>query len=119
MVPEHSEVYSDDYSDTIAKGCIDWHGQGEYEKGEVIHYTLSLGKKGSETDEIIINSNDYVGKTYNEFKSAVEALGLKPEKSEVHDDGYSNTIAKGSILRRGRGCKQSDKGDYRWICLIT
>lgn len=103
LVAKHSEVYSDDYSDTIAKGCLDWHGQGEYEKGETIHYTLSLGKKESGNTDIVIKSGDYVGKTYAEFETAVKVLGLKPEKSQVHSDEYSDTIAKGSILWHGAG----------------
>ena len=102
---EHSENYSDSYSDTIAKGSIDWHGSGEYEKNEVIHYTLSLGKKSesSDTNEITITSGQFVGKSLDDFKKAVEALGLKAEHSESNPDSYSNTILKGYVDWHGKG----------------
>lgn len=100
---EHSETYPDSYSDTIKKGSVDWHGSGTYVKGEVIHYTLSLGKKDGSDSEIVIKSGDYVGKTLDEFKKLVEALGLVPAHSEAHEDEYSDTIAKGSIVWHGSG----------------
>ena len=109
LVPEHSKTYEDSYSDTIAKGCIDWHGSGDYVKGEKIHYTLSLGKKDATTSEIIVNSKQYVGKTFDEFKKICADLGIKPEHSEVYSDSYSDTIAKGSIDWHGSGTYVKDE----------
>lgn len=103
LVAEHSENYEDSYSDTIAKGSIDWHGSGEYIKGEKIHYTLSLGKKDGSKTDIVVTNKQYVGKTLDEFKKICEDLGLKPEHSEVHSDSYSDTIPKGSIDWHGQG----------------
>ena len=60
----------DAYSDTIAKGSIVTHGNGQYEKGEAFNYGLSLGKKdGSSSDEndLYINKDKYVGKSESDF----------------------------------------------------
>ena len=102
LIPKHRD-YRDAYSDTIAKGSIIWHGSGTYEDGEEISYGLSLGKKDS--DEIVVTSGTYVGKTFDEFKSLVSKLGtsgLTPKHKESRDS-YSDTIAKGSIVWHGSG----------------
>ena len=103
LVAEHSKNYEDSYSDTIAKGSIDWHGSGDYVKGEKIHYTLSLGKKDGSSTDIVVKSKQYVGKTLDEFKKICEELGIKPEHSEVYSDSYSDTIEKGCVDWHGQG----------------
>ncbi len=107
LTPIHRD-YRDDYSDTIAKGSIVWHGSGTYENGEEISYGLSLGKKDSDSSsssDIVVTSGTYVGKTFEEFKSLVSKLGtsgLTPKHKESRDS-YSDTIAKGSIVWHGSG----------------
>ncbi len=107
LIPTHKSS-KDDYSDTIAKGSVIWHGSGTYtcnDSSDPFNYGLSLGKKdgsGGVDDEIYISKNQYVGKTEAEFKKAAEDLGLKP----VHlsdRDSYSDTVAKGSIVTHGYG----------------
>jgi len=95
LVAEHSTIYNDDYSSTIAKGSLDWHGSGTYTKGEVIHYTLSLGK-----EEKINVSSGYEGKTVSEFETYISGLGLSASKS---GSDYSETIAEGLILSYSAG----------------
>lgn len=99
LVPEHSEVYDDDYSETIEKGCVDWHGSGTgsnaYKKGEIIHYTLSLGK-----EEKISVAEGYVGKTTAEFEAYIKGLGLTPKAT---GSDYSETIASGLVLNYTAG----------------
>lgn len=97
LIPEHSEVYSDDPSDTIAKGCLDYHGYGTYVKGEVIHYTLSLGKK---EDAPKVNVISYAGKTESEFKTYLANNNLKVGSKTSE---YSNTIASGLIISNDTG----------------
>ena len=92
----------DAYSDTIAKGSIVTHGYGTYEKGEAFNYGLSLGKKDSSTDEIIVTNGQYVGKTESEFKTIGTNLGLKPNHNTSRD-AYSDTVAKGNIVWHGYG----------------
>lgn len=95
LVAEHSNVYSDDYSSTIAKGSLDWHGSGDYVKGEVIHYTLSLGK-----EEKVTVSSGYEGKSVSEFDTYIKGLGLSTSKS---GNDYSETIAEGLVLSYSTG----------------
>lgn len=90
LVPEHSEVYDDEYSTTIAAGSIDWHGSGTYVKGEVIHYTVSLGKL-----ESVTVAPGYVGKSVTEFENYIKSLGLTPKNTGTD---YSDSIAAGLIL---------------------
>ena len=100
----------DDYSDTVAKGSIVWHGSGQYVKDETFNYGLSLGKKGSEVseDDLYVTSGKYVGKTESEFKTIANNLGLVP--THISDrDSYSDTVAKGSIVTHGYG--QYEKGE--------
>ena len=100
----------DDYSDTVAKGSIVWHGSGQYVKDEAFNYGLSLGKKGSEVseDDLYVTSGKYVGKTESEFKTIANNLGLVP--THISDrDSYSDTVAKGSIVTHGYG--QYEKGE--------
>ena len=92
----------DDYSSTIEKGKIVWHGSGTYEKGETINYGLSLGKND---DAIVVESGTYVGKSLTEFTNLVSKLGkegLVPKHVESRDD-YSSTIEKGKIVWHGSG----------------
>ena len=108
LKPEHSETYKDEYSDTIEKGCLDWHGSGEYdtsdEDSRIIHYTLSLGKKEDVEEDYklpkYISKTDYAGKTLEEFKIIASKFGLEARHNENWDD-YSDTITKGYILRNG------------------
>ncbi len=103
LVANHKSTL-DDYSDTVAKGSVVWHGSGQYEKDELFNYGLSLGKNGSDTsdDDLYIKAGTYVGKTEDEFKTIATNKGLKPNhKSEK--DQYSDTIAKGSIVWHGSG----------------
>lgn len=103
LVANHKSTL-DDYSDTVAKGNVVWHGSGQYEKDELFNYGLSLGKKGSDTsdDDLYIKAGTYVGKTEDEFKTIATNKGLKPNhKSEK--DQYSDSIAKGSIVWHGSG----------------
>lgn len=110
LKPEHSEVYKDEYSDTIAKGSLDWHGSGTYDTADdqdrIIHYTLSLGKKSdSEEDYKLpkdIEQYDYQGKTLDEFKQIAAKFGFEANHRTEWDD-YSDTVAKGLILRNGSG----------------
>lgn len=106
LTPEHSETFSDDYSDTIAKGSIDWHGEGTYVKNEVIHYTLSLGKKSDADEDYTlpkdITKYDYAGKSLDEFKTIASKFGFTANYNSNWDD-YSDTIPKGYILRNGEG----------------
>ena len=104
LKPTHKES-KDDYSDTVAKGKIVWHGSGEYVKDEVFNYGLSLGPAG---DKILVESGKYVGKTEDEFKKIGTDLGLKPTHNTKRDD-YSDTIAKGSIVWHGSGSYVKDE----------
>lgn len=97
LVPEPSEVYHDDYSDTIAKGSLDYHGSGTYTKGEVIHYTLSLGKKA---DAPKVNVESYAGKTETEFKTYITSKNLK---AGTRTTEYSDSIASGLIISNDTG----------------
>lgn len=109
LVPNHDSD-KDEYSDTVAKGNIVWHGSGYYEKNEKIRYGVSLGKEGDsqEDDEIIIKKGQYVGKTVSEFESTVKALKLDP----YHDPGkdeYSETVTKGNIVWHGSGIYEQNE----------
>ncbi len=93
----------DDYSDSIAKGSIIWHGSGTYEKNETFNYGLSLGNKdGSSSSDIIVSSGAYVGYTEENFKAKAKELGLSANHN-VAKDAYSDSIAKGSIVWHGSG----------------
>ena len=97
--PEHSEAHSDDYSDTIAKGSILWHGSGTYDKNEVIHYTLSLGKKdsgggqesGDKEKELYVASigmyDAYVDSSYEKTRDNLE--------SALKSQGFTNVTFVG------------------------
>lgn len=88
----------EDYSDSLEKGKVIWHGSGEYEKGEDFRYSLSLGKKV--TYPLSIKNKEYVNNTEEEFKKIASGLGLKPVHNSEWDD-YSDTIAKGNIIFHG------------------
>lgn len=101
LVAKHNTNREDDYSDDIKENYILWHGSGTYEKGETITYTLSKGKKSS--DVITIESGDYVGLSFDEFKKKVEALGLVTKHNESRVDTYSSSVGKDCILWHGSG----------------
>ena len=102
LVPEHSEKFADDYSTTIEKGNLDWHGEGTYVKGEVIHYTLSLGPKdGKQEGPFEIAAGQYYGKTLEEFTKLMNNLCLKVEHSEARKDDFSDKYEKGTITWHG------------------
>lgn len=101
LVPNHKTEW-DDYSDTIAKGSIVKHGQGEYEKGETTNYGLSLGKKDSSSSTITITANSYVGKSESEYINYAKGLGLVPNHNSSWD-AYSSSVSKGNIVKHGSG----------------
>ena len=103
LKPNHKTIH-DDYSDTVAKGNIVWHGSGQYEQNETFNYGLSLGKKdsGSSSQTILVSNGQYVGKTESEFINLAQTLGLSPTHLSERDS-YSDTIAKGSIVTHGYG----------------
>lgn len=106
LKPNHRDSW-DDYSDTIEKGYIVRHGSGSYVEEENISYGLSLGKK-DESSDIEIDAGKYVGKTFEEFKDIVSKLGLQPKYKDSWDD-YSDTIAKGNIIKHGSGTYTKDE----------
>ncbi len=62
----------DDYSDTVSEGCIVWHGSGTYTKGEDFNYGLSLGKKQTETGQIMRPEKYQVGDTFESTKEKMQ-----------------------------------------------
>ena len=104
LKPNH-KTERDDYSDTIAKGKIVWHGSGTYEENETFNYGLSLGKKA---DSIEIEAGAYIGKTIEEFEQITKDLKLKPYHDSDCDD-YSDSIAKGKIVWHGSGSYTVDE----------
>lgn len=99
--PVHSEK-RDDYSSTIEKDKIVWHGSGDYIKDETIHYGISLG---DDSNSIKIEKGTYIGKTLKEFKDELSKLsenGLNPVHNEDWDE-ESSTIEKGNIVFHGYG----------------
>lgn len=115
LTPVHSEVYKDEYSDTIDKGCLDWHGYGSYdtadEEDRIIHYTLSLGKKEEGDEQYTLPADitkyQFAGKTLEEFRTIASKYGLTANYRSEWDD-YSDTIPKGYILRNGEGSYTED-----------
>ena len=92
----------DAYSDTIAKGSVVTHGYGQYVLGEDFNYGLSLGKKEGSSDQIVISSGTYIGKTESEIRSIANNLGVSPNHSTARDV-YSDSIAQGSVVWHGSG----------------
>lgn len=92
----------DDYSDTIKKGNIVWHGSGSYVKDEIIHYGIS---KGVDENSIKVEKYDYVGLTLEEFKTAVGKLGTKGLTANHNEsmDAYSSSVTKGNVVEHGSG----------------
>ena len=103
LVAEHGTVHKDDYSNTVAKGCILWHGVGTYDttdkEDRIIHYTVSLGKK-DDPGYFSIAAGTYIGYTFDNFKKAVNDLGLNPYH-RTEWDAYSDTVPKGYIVKNG------------------
>ncbi len=101
----------DDYSDSVKKGNIIWHGSGTYEENEKIRYGVSLGKEGDtqgEDQEIVIKKGQYVGKTVSDFESTVKALKLDPYHDPDKDD-YSDTVTKGNVVWHGSGTYEANE----------
>ena len=63
----------DDYSDTVAEGCIVWHGSGTYVKGEDFNYGVSLGKRQTETGQIMRPEKYQVGDTFDSTKQKMQS----------------------------------------------
>ncbi len=103
LAPNHNSA-RDMYSSSVSKGNVVWHGSGTYEPGERINYGVSLGEKdgGSADGDIVVKEGQYVGKTEEEFKKIASDLGLKANHDTDRDD-YSDTVAKGSVVRHGYG----------------
>lgn len=98
LKPEHSTIYTDDPSDTIPAGCIDWHGAGTYEKGEVIHYSLSTGPEKS----ISVDVPSFAGKSETDFKNFLSTNGLKVGSKQTQ---CSDTVASGLLISNDTGSK--------------
>ena len=114
LIPTHKSS-KDDYSDTVAKGSIVWHGSGTYKTNDStdpFNYGLSLGKKDSSSSkEIYVSYGTYIGKTEDEFKKIATDLNLIPTHKSSKDD-YSDDVAKGSIIWHGSGTyKTNDSTD--------
>ena len=115
LIPTH-KTSLDEYSDTIAKGNIVWHGSGTYntnDSSDPFNYGVSLGKSdgssGSATDdEIVITNGAYVGYTEENFKKKATELGLKATHIDSRD-AYSDTIAKGSVVTHGYGVYEKNE----------
>ncbi|MBQ6478273.1 MAG: hypothetical protein IJI44_02770 [Erysipelotrichaceae bacterium] len=109
--PNHNKE-RDDYSDTVTKGRIVWHGSGTYEKDETFNYGLSLGKKNSQEsdgdEEIVITKGQYVGKTVKEFENVVKALSLDPYHDPTKDE-YSDSVELGNIVWHGSGTYETNE----------
>ena len=106
LSPNHKES-KDAYSDTVAKGCIVWHGSGTYVKNETFNYGLSLGKAQENTS---ITLTDQSGKSESSFKSYIESLGLV---LGTRKEDYSSTVAEGNIISHDTGTfKKGDKINY-------
>ena len=103
LVAKHSEIHEDEKS-KYDKNCIIWHGSGTYEKGEVIHYSVSLGKDSQETSDTLTISDKYKYQGYSlvDFTKAVSDYDLKPTHRSDWDE-YSNTVEKGKLIRNGFG----------------
>lgn len=110
LIPLHDES-KDEYSNTIAKGNICWHGCGEYEDKEQIKYGLSLGKDEKDDSPVTLTSGQYVGLSLTEFNAKMAELGLKPEHSKEHSDAYSDKYEKDSIIWHGSGTWDIKNGD--------
>ncbi|MBR0138023.1 MAG: PASTA domain-containing protein, partial [Erysipelotrichaceae bacterium] len=106
LIPTHKSS-KDDYSDTIPKGSVIWHGSGTYkcnDSSDPFNYGLSLGKKSepAPSEEIVISAGTYVGKSESDFRSIATGLGLNPNHDSSRDN-YSDTIAEGNIIWHGSG----------------
>ena len=88
----------DEYSDTIAKGKIVWHGSGSYDVDESIRYGLSLGKASAE-DMVEVESG-YVGKPEEDLIDYLSDLGMKYSRSSQE---YSNDYPAGTVISYDTG----------------
>ena len=115
LIPTHKKS-ADDYSDTVAKGSVIWHGSGTYntnDSTDPFNYSLSLGKSdgsssGASDDEIVVKSGAYVGYTEENFIKKATELGLVATHVSSRD-AYSDTIAKGSIVTHGYGVYEKNE----------
>lgn len=105
VTPVHKES-RDEYSDTVKKGYIVWHGSGIYEVNENFSYGLSLGKKTE--DDIEVLSGTYINLSEAEFIAKGKELGLSPNHNTSRD-AYSDTIEKGKIVWHGSGSYVKDE----------
>ena len=115
LIPTHKKS-ADDYSDTVAKGSVIWHGSGTYntnDSTDPFNYGLSLGKSdgsssGASDDEIVVKSGAYIGYTEENFIKKATELGLVATHVSSRD-AYSDTIAKGSIVTHGYGVYEKNE----------
>lgn len=93
----------DEFSSEIAEGNIIWHGSGEhYVVNEGVRYSLSLGE-GIELDD-----EKYLGLTEDEFKAAMEKIGLVAI-TDGDNDKYSDYEA--GLIRWYKSDITYKKGD--------
>ena len=115
LIPTH-KTSLDDYSDSVAKGNVVWHGSGTYntnDSSDPFNYGVSLGKSdgssgSASSDEIVITNGAYVGYTEENFIKKATELGLKATHVSSRD-AYSDTIAKGSIVTHGYGVYEKNE----------
>ena len=101
LKPNHNTT-KDDYSTSVTKGNIVWHGSGTYENGETINYGICLDQKKDASSLINIKAGTYAGKSEDDFKKIATDLGLKPVHNPDWDD-YSDSIEKGNVVKHGSG----------------
>ena len=103
----HNSDWDEETSDSSKVGTVCRHGySNNYEENENLRYGLYKLKSGS--TDIVVNKNQYVGKSEDEFKTIASNLGLKAN----HDSGrdaYSSTAAKGSIVTHGYGTYEKNE----------
>lgn len=94
-------IKSTEYSDSVGEGKIIKNDTGTYKKGDKVNYIVSLGKKES-SEEIIVKSGVYIGKSESEFITIGTNLGLSPNH-QTSRDAYSDTVAQGLVVWHGSG----------------
>lgn len=93
----------DEFSSEIEEGKIIWHGSGEhYVVNEGVRYSLSLG------EGIVLDEEKYLGLTEDEFKAAMEKIGLKAV-TDGDNDKYSDYDA--GLIRWYKSNITYKKGD--------
>lgn len=103
----HNADWDAETGDSSKVGTVCRHGySNNYQENEDLRYGLYKLKSGSA--DIIVNKDQYVGKTEDEFKTIAANLGLKAN----HDSGrdaYSFTVAKNSIITHGYGTYEKNE----------